>query len=114
MIVLLIILAVVVVLVLFLIAQYNGVSQAIEVDREGNVVWKCAVRGSCSTVHRLDNGNTLIASAGASVLEVTPACSVVWEYPVSDCYGCQPLRSHIHCAVSASSSSKRSARQEEG
>ena len=76
-----------------LIAQHSGVSQAVEVNPEGKVVWKYAVRGSCSDVHRLENGNTLISAYGASVVEVTPAGKVVWEYPEGQCYGCQPLPS---------------------
>jgi hypothetical protein len=75
-----------------LIAQYSGVSQAIEVNPEGKVVWQYAVGGSCADVHRLDNGNTLIASDRGTVSEVTPAGKVVWEYSSGRCLGCQPLR----------------------
>jgi hypothetical protein len=74
-----------------LIAQFSGTSQVIEVNPEGKVVWKYAVRGMCSDVHRLENGNTLIASFKDSVMEVTPAGKVVWEYPEQLCFGCQPL-----------------------
>ncbi len=75
-----------------LIAQYSGVTQAIEVNPEGKVVWKYAVNGNCRDVHRLENGNTLLAS-GTAVLEVTPAGKVVWEYSEGKCHGCHPLPS---------------------
>ena len=73
-----------------LIAEWSG-QRAVEVDRQKNVVWEFKVQGSCSDVHRLENGNTLISASGRPVIEVTPDGKTVWEYPVQNAYGCQPL-----------------------
>ena len=42
-------------------------------------------------LHRLENGNTLVAFYQLGVREVTPKGEVVWEYKTSSCYSCQPL-----------------------
>ena len=73
-----------------LIAHYHP-SRAVEVTPKGEVVWEYAAkRGTCTDVHRLENGNTLIGTY-VSVFEVTPAGKVVWEYEAKHCFGCQPL-----------------------
>ena len=55
------------------------------------MVWKHQTKSSCSDVHRLENGNTLIACYGSEVVEVTPEGKEVWSYPLTQSYGCSPL-----------------------
>ena len=73
-----------------LIADWNG-NRAFEVDREKNIVWEYKTQRNCSDAHRLENGNTLISTNAADVVEVTPDGKVTWEYPGGNCYGIQPL-----------------------
>jgi len=58
-----------------LIADYEG--DVIEVDRAGNIVWSYSIPHP-ETAHRLDNGNTLIASP-SKIIEVNHAKTTVWE-----------------------------------
>ena len=54
--------------------------RVIEVDSSGTVVWSANLPTQPFAAVRLDNGNTLV-SAGIHVRELTPADSVVWQYP---------------------------------
>jgi hypothetical protein len=54
--------------------------RVIEVDWSGAIVWSVNGVGGVFAAVRLDNGNTLV-SAGGRVAELTPADSVVWQYP---------------------------------
>jgi hypothetical protein len=72
-----------------LIAQYAG-NKALEVSSDKKIVWEHATRSSCCQVHRLANGNTLIADSTA-VYEVTPEGKSVWDYPLNQSFGCAPL-----------------------
>ena len=65
-------------------------SQAIEVDPDGKIVWKYDV-DNCRDVHRLENGNTLIAISRYSAREITPDGEIVWEYKTPGICSCQPL-----------------------
>jgi hypothetical protein len=76
----------------FLIADWNG-RRAVEIDRQKNVIWEFKTQKQCGDIHRLDNGNTLVAIYQGNVQEVTPDGKVVWEHPGGNCYGCQPLPS---------------------
>jgi hypothetical protein len=56
-------------------------NRVIEVDSAGTIVW--SLTSGLSQPYqaaRLSNGNTLI-STGARLIEVTPAQSIVWQYP---------------------------------
>ena len=73
-----------------LICLTNG-NKVIEVDREGNVVWKVSnddlpgnpIDDACGG-QRLPNGNTVItayhAKRGIKLFEVTPEHEIVWSY----------------------------------
>jgi hypothetical protein len=86
-------------------------NRVIEVDSSGRVVWSVNNVLMPYAAARLDNGNTLV-SAGMQVIEVTPADSIVWQYPktvavvvetlrvVNPSSGC-PQYVHIHRPVNA-------------
>jgi HEAT repeat protein len=61
-----------------LIAEYQG-QIVTERDREGRIVWSHKVNAMATTVRRLPNGNTFIATYG-EVKEVTPDNRVVYTY----------------------------------
>jgi outer membrane protein assembly factor BamB len=75
-----------------LIAE-SGANRVIEVSPDKKVVWTYACSGAPTDVHRLDNGNTLVAIDRAGCFEVTPEGKTVWEYTtgINLLYGCQPL-----------------------
>lgn len=73
-----------------LAADHSG-SRAVEITPEKTVAWEYKTQASCSDVHRLENGNTLVASYGRPIEEVTPDGKVVWQYQITTSYGCQPL-----------------------
>jgi HEAT repeat protein len=74
-----------------LIAEYGG-SKVVEVTPDKKVVWSYNPGGGQpGDVHRLENGNTLVAVYGVNVREVTPDGKTVWEFAATNCYGCQPL-----------------------
>ena len=74
-----------------LVGEYGG-QRVKEVDRDKNVVWDHKARTSVCDVHRLLNGNTLIAELNR-IVEVTPDSKEVWEFGLNQgqFYGCQPL-----------------------
>lgn len=74
----------------YLIAVASG-RKVLEVTRDKKIVWQYTTKGNCRDVHRLQNGNTLIA-AGNIVQEITPDEKQVWAYQASQPYGIQPLR----------------------
>ena len=76
----------------FLIARH-GDGTAIEVTREKKIIWQYKPpRGQTSDIHRLPNGNTLIAAYGGPIVEVSPEKKIVWQYDgATQSYGCQPL-----------------------
>jgi hypothetical protein len=90
----------------------GGANRVIEVDSSGTIVWSAnRVLMMPYAAVRLDNGNTLV-SAGMQVIELTPADSIVWQYPntvavvvetlrvVNPSSGC-PQYVHIHRPVNA-------------
>ena len=54
--------------------------RAIEVDSSGRIVWAVTGVPMPFTAVRLANGNTLVSET-SRVVEVTPADSIVWQYP---------------------------------
>ncbi|GAB4137143.1 MAG: hypothetical protein Tsb009_04540 [Planctomycetaceae bacterium] len=72
-----------------LIAVASG-RKVLEVNREKKIVWEYATKGNCRDIHRLPNGNTLVASGGI-VEEVTPGKQQVWSFHASQPYGLQYL-----------------------
>jgi hypothetical protein len=55
-------------------------NRAIEVTESGTIAWSVTGVVEPFTAVRLANGNTLL-SGPAGVVEVTPATSIVWQYP---------------------------------
>jgi len=55
-------------------------NRVLEVDTAGTVVWSASGLELPFTAVRLGNGNTLVSEA-SRVVELTPAHSVVWQYP---------------------------------
>jgi hypothetical protein len=86
-------------------------NRVIEVDGSGAIVWSAAGLLLPFAAVRLDNGNTLV-SAGSQVVELTPADSIVRQYPntvpvvvetlwvVNPSSGCS-LYVHIHRPANA-------------
>jgi len=86
-------------------------NRVIEVDGSGAIVWSAYGLPAPYTAQRLANGNTLV-SAYVQVVELTPAESVVWQYPntvpvvvetlqvVNPSSGCS-LYVHIHRPANA-------------
>lgn len=80
-----------------LLAQLWGEGTALELDANGNEVWRFQVprsakgrypAGTVQDVLRLDNGNTLIAcGTQARLLEVNSAGKIVWEFSARDAPG---------------------------
>ncbi len=80
-------------------------NRAIEVTASGTIVWSVTGVVEPFTAVRLANGNTLL-SGPSGVVEVTPATSIVWQYPntvavvvetlqvVNPTSGCRPVRPH--------------------
>ncbi len=68
-------------------AQFDHSSQAVEINRLGEVVWRLPVQGNCCSAFPVENGNTLIAAYGNSVYEVEANGKVVWNYPVKQSHG---------------------------
>ena len=54
-------------------------NRVVEVDGSGAIVWSANDLLKPFAAARLDNGNTLVSAGG--VVELTPADSVVWQYP---------------------------------
>ncbi len=91
-------------------------SRVIEVNASGAIVWSASGLLAPYEAARLGNGNTLV-SAGAQVVELTPADSIVWQYPntvpvavetlrvVNPSSGCS-LYVHIHRPVNAGPGSR--------
>jgi len=85
--------------------------RVIEVDGSGAILWSAYGLEAPYTAQRLANGNTLV-STEPQVVELTPAESVVWQYPntvavavetlqvVNPSSGCS-LYVHIHRPVNA-------------
>jgi len=90
-------------------------NRVIEVDSAGNVVWTLGPAGLSQPYQaaRLANGNTLV-STGARLIEVTPAQTIVWQYPpvmatavavetlwvINPTSGCS-LYAHVHRPIDA-------------
>ena len=66
----------------FLAAHLDD-DKVVEYDQKGKAIWSFATKGPWSAV-RLKNGNTLITSYHHTVLEVSPAGNVVWEFSDKD------------------------------
>jgi hypothetical protein len=73
-----------------LIAVASG-RKVLEISRDKRIVWQHVTKGNCRDIHRLRNGNTLIA-AGNVVEEITPDKKQIWSYHASQPYGIQPLQ----------------------
>ena len=94
----------------------GGANRVIEVDSSGATVWSASHLPMPYEAVRLDNGNTLV-SAGLQVTELTPADSIVWQYPntvavvvetllvVNPSSGC-PQYVHIHRPANAGPSNR--------
>jgi hypothetical protein len=91
-------------------------NRVIEVDSSARIVWSANGVQMPYAAVRLDNGNTLV-SAGTQVIELTPAKSIVWQYPktvavvaetlwvVNPSSGCAQYV-HIHRPVNAGPDSR--------
>ena len=83
---LLVIFLLVIVMVLIAWSPKPAMAQATP-TRQDTIVWEY-IGGDPKDAHRLSNGNTLIADYnGHRVIEVTPDCTIVWEY---DCQNGSP------------------------
>jgi len=60
------------------LAVNNAQGKVLEVDSAGKVVWEYTTPGACYA-SRLPNGNTLVVSNHAGLLEITRERKVVWE-----------------------------------
>jgi hypothetical protein len=91
-------------------------NRVVEVDSSGTVVWSASGLPVPFAAARLDNGNTLV-STQVQVVELTPAHTVVWQYPntvavvvetlwvVNPTSGCS-LYVHIHRPANAGPSNR--------
>lgn len=64
--------------------------QVVKVSAEGKIVWSYPVK-LIHDVWALPNGNVLLASPIAGVLEISPDKKIVWKYNAPKVYACQPL-----------------------
>jgi hypothetical protein len=56
-------------------------NRVIEVNGSGTIVWSVTGESMPFTAVRLASGNTLVSVGESRVIELTPAKSVVWQYP---------------------------------
>ncbi|MFA5185241.1 MAG: aryl-sulfate sulfotransferase [Patescibacteria group bacterium] len=71
----------------YLFANHGVPEKAVEIDKDGNIVWEYAITDSkqwpVRDVNRLSNGNTLIATT-SKIIEVTKDKTVVWSFDIKD------------------------------
>jgi hypothetical protein len=92
-------------------------NRVIEVNRFGSMIWSVTGESMPFAAVRLDNGNTLVSVGESRVVELTPAKSIVWQYPntvavlvetlrvVNPTSGCS-LYVHIHRPAYADSTNR--------
>ncbi len=71
----------------YLFANHGVPEKAVEIDKDGSIVWEYTITDSTQwpvrDVNRLSNGNTLIATT-SKIIEVTKDKTVVWSFDIKD------------------------------
>jgi hypothetical protein len=71
----------------YLFANHSVPEKAVEIDKDGNIVWEYAITDSkqwpVRDVNRLSNGNILISTT-SKIIEVTKDKTVVWSFAIKD------------------------------
>ena len=74
-----------------LVAQFSNPSQAVEINRLGEVVWRMPVAGNCCSAYPVGNDKTLIAAYGDSVFEVARSGKRLWSFSEKQSHGSRQL-----------------------